>query len=95
MRKLIGAAAFAAVVLAAFPASAHDPYDYPWCLQGRVWGYPGLCNFTSYPQCQDTASGTDAYCGPNPRFYFESQQRAAPRPYRARRSNRRAHTHEG
>lgn len=91
MRRIIGVAAFAAMMFAAWPASAHDPYDYPWCLQGRVWGYPGLCNFTSYPQCQDTASGTDAYCGPNPRIYFESQQRAAPRHYRARRS----HTHEG
>jgi hypothetical protein len=75
MRKIIGAAALVATVLAAYPAAAHDPYDYPYCLQGRIWGYPGLCSFTSYDQCRVTASGTDAYCGPNPRFLFGSQPR--------------------
>jgi hypothetical protein len=42
--------------------------DYPWCLQGRDWGYPGLCHFSSYEQCMATASGTFSYCGINPRF---------------------------
>ncbi len=83
MRKIIGAAAFVAMVFTALPASARDPYDYPYCLQGRVWGYPGLCHFTSYLQCQATASGTDAYCGPNPRFLFGSQPRGR-RPYQVR-----------
>jgi Protein of unknown function (DUF3551) len=95
MRKIIGAAAFAAMAFTALPASAQDPYDYPWCLQGRIWGYPGSCNFTSYPQCQAAASGTDAYCGPNPQFYFDSQRRAASRPYRARRARRHSHVHQG
>ncbi len=84
MCRIIGAAAFVAMMFAVLPASAHDSYDYPWCLQGRSWGYPGYCNFTSYPQCQATASGTDAYCGPNPQFLFESQARPARRPYRVR-----------
>jgi hypothetical protein len=85
MLKIIGAAAFIAVVFTALPASAqpNDPYDYPYCLQGRVWGYPGLCHFTSYPQCLATASGTDAYCGPNPRFAYRWQPRGR-RPYQAR-----------
>jgi hypothetical protein len=52
-----------------------DPYDYPYCLQGRVWGYPGNCQFTTYQQCMWTASGTDAYCGPNPRFAFRYPSR--------------------
>jgi len=60
MRQIIGAAAFMAIALTAAPAAAQD---YPYCLQGRQWGYPGNCQFTSYSQCQATASGTDAYCG--------------------------------
>lgn len=75
MFKLIGAAAFAGLALTALtalPASAQasDPYDYPYCLQGRDYSLPGLCQFTSYAQCQATASGTFSYCGLNPRFAF-------------------------
>ena len=72
MRKSIGAAAFVAMVFTALSASAQpsDPYDYPYCLQGRDYGYPGLCQFTSYRQCQASASGTFSYCGTNPRFAY-------------------------
>jgi hypothetical protein len=70
MRRIIAAAAFAVSAFAAAPASAHD---YPYCLQGREYGYPGLCQFTSYQQCQLTASGTFSYCGVNPRFAFGMQ----------------------
>ena len=72
MREIIGAAAFVAMVFTALPASAqpNDPYDYPYCLQGRNYGLPGLCQFTSYEQCQATAWGTLSYCGINPRFAF-------------------------
>lgn len=45
-----------------------------YCLQGRVWGYPGNCQFSSYSQCMATASGTDAYCGINPQYAFARQQ---------------------
>ena len=38
-----------------------------YCLQGRQWGHPGNCQFSSYAQCMATASGTDASCGINPR----------------------------
>jgi hypothetical protein len=40
MRKIIGAAAFVAMVFTALPASAqpNDPYDYPYCLQGHDYG---------------------------------------------------------
>jgi hypothetical protein len=37
-----------------------------YCLQGRIWGYPGNCQFSNYAQCMATASGTDAYCGSIP-----------------------------
>jgi hypothetical protein len=41
---------------------------YPFCLQGT--DSPGLsnCTFTSYRQCQATASGRLLYCVANP-FY--------------------------
>jgi hypothetical protein len=77
MRKIIGAAAFVAMVFTALPASAqpNDPYDYPYCLQGKDYGLPGLCQFTSYLQCQATAYGTFSYCGTNPRFAYGRQPR--------------------
>ncbi|MCP3392391.1 DUF3551 domain-containing protein [Bradyrhizobium sp. CCGB12] len=49
--------------------SSSGPYDR-YCLQGRIWGYPGNCQFASYDQCLATASGTDAYCGINPVYAF-------------------------
>ena len=81
MRQIIGAAAFLATALTAAPASAQD---YPFCLQGRQWGYPGKCDFTTYQQCQATASGTDSYCGTNPRFGYGQQPRPRQRPQRRR-----------
>src|SRR5713226_8690486 len=48
-----------------------------YCLQGRPWGYPGNCQFSSYAQCMATASGTDAYCGINPQYAFARQRRGA------------------
>ena len=41
---------------------------YPFCIQGDE--YPGLsnCTFTSYEQCQASASGRFLYCIENP-FY--------------------------
>lgn len=85
MRKSIGAAAFAGIVFTALSASAQpsDPYDYPYCLQGKDYGVPGLCQFTSYQQCQASASGTFSYCGVNPRFAYGWQPRDG-RPFRVR-----------
>ena len=53
------------------PAAAQDTY----CLQGRSYGYPGNCQFSTYEQCQATASGTDSSCGINPRRAYSQQQR--------------------
>jgi hypothetical protein len=41
---------------------------YPFCIQGDE--FPGLsnCTFTSYEQCQATASGRFLYCLTNPYF---------------------------
>jgi hypothetical protein len=60
--------ALAALAAGGATASAQD---YPFCLQGKEWGYPGLCYFLTYQQCMASASGTNAYCGINPRFAFE------------------------
>jgi Protein of unknown function (DUF3551) len=56
---------------------------YPFCIQGQ--DNPGLssCIFTSYQQCQATASGRFLYCienpyfnagGPDPRTYRDRQR---------------------
>jgi hypothetical protein len=71
---LLAVTAAIALLLSTFgtisPASAQD---YPWCLQGEDWGYPGNCQFSFYWQCAATASGTYSYCGINPRFAFAPQ----------------------
>jgi hypothetical protein len=77
MRFIIGFTALTAIALSAAPASAQD---YPYCLQGRQWGYPGNCQFATYQQCLATASGTDSYCGLNPRVAYGSQPQPR-RPY--------------
>jgi hypothetical protein len=70
-------------------AQTYGPIYGPWayesapssyCLQGRIWGYPGNCQFSSYAQCMATASGTDAYCGINPQYAFARQRRGDYRP---------------
>lgn len=77
MRLIIGFTALIAIALSTAPASAQD---YPYCLQGRQWGYPGNCQFATYQQCLATASGTDSYCGLNPRVAFGAQPQRR-RPY--------------
>ena len=57
------------------PAVEVAPPDL-YCLQGRIWGYPGNCAFSNYAQCAATASGTDAYCDVNPQYLFGRQRRA-------------------
>ena len=74
MRRLF-AATFTVAVLATLQATTAFAGDYPWCLQGRDWGYPGLSHFETYGQCQATASGTFSYCGINPQVAFAAQQR--------------------
>lgn len=75
MRHLLFVTISAVAVLTAVgsisPAAAQD---YPYCLQGKDWGYPGLCHFLSYQQCMASASGTFSYCGINPRYVFARQR---------------------
>lgn len=75
----LAAASIFALTASASPASARqyrqgyvspsDQYDR-YCLEGRIWGYPGNCQFATYEQCLASASGTDAYCGISPAYAF-------------------------
>ena len=64
------------------PAAAQD---YPFCIMGCDFSGRGDCSFSSYQQCQATASGRDAYCAENPYFIA----RADLQPDRGRQSRRR------
>jgi len=46
---------------------------YPFCIQGNE--HPGLsnCTFTSYEQCQATASGRFLQCIANPYYVSEGE----------------------
>lgn len=81
MRKLVLAllAAGGLAVLGGAPAEAVGT-RYPFCIQGDE--FPGLsnCTFTSYEQCQATASGRLLWCIPNP--YYNPGARIDPRAYR-------------
>jgi hypothetical protein len=71
MRTLLLAAAAVAALAASLGTSTSAIAQDRYCLQGRIWGYPGNCQFATYQQCMATASGTHAYCGINPRYAFE------------------------
>ena len=67
MRRAILAALTASGLAALFAAPAEAVGTrYPFCIQGDE--YPGLsnCTFTSYEQCQATASGRFLTCMPIP-----------------------------
>jgi hypothetical protein len=74
---LLAAAGFGLAAMA--PAGAVGT-RYPFCLQGE--DAPGLsqCYYTSYQQCQATASGRRLYCIANP-YYAGGDD---PRAYRGR-----------
>jgi hypothetical protein len=73
-------AAVSAVTVAGSISSVSAAQDQ-YCLQGRNWGYPGNCQFSSYQQCMATASGTEDSCGINPRNAFVQQRRGSYRGY--------------
>jgi hypothetical protein len=72
---ILATASALTVVGSMSPAPAREAIQDSFCLQGRQWGYPGNCQFSSYAQCMATASGTDAYCGINPMTAFALQRR--------------------
>jgi hypothetical protein len=66
---------FVAILFSA-SASAQVSTQYPFCIQGS--DYPGwsYCTYSSYQQCQATASGTDNECLTNP--WYNAAASAAP-----------------
>ncbi len=73
----------AASTMGALPAAARD---YPFCIKGCDFGAGrGDCSFSTYQQCQATASGRDAYCDANPYFTASAELR----PNGSRQSRRR------
>jgi len=79
---LVLLAAGGLAALGATPAAAVGT-RYPFCIQGDE--QPGLsnCTFTSYEQCQATASGRRLWCIANP--YYAGDGGAAPYAGRSRR----------
>lgn len=75
---LLAAISAVTVVFFSVPSFAEGMQDR-YCLQGRQQGYPGNCQFSTYEQCLATASGTDAYCGINPRAAHGRQHRSSSR----------------
>ena len=75
MRRLLLATLSTLTLVAGFAAMAPaDAGQARYCLQGRIWGYPGNCQFATYQQCAASASGTDAYCGINPAYGYARQR---------------------
>jgi hypothetical protein len=73
----------AGVAIQSAPAQARD---YPFCLQGRdTAGGLGDCRYSTYQQCQATASGTYNSCYANPYFAYSEDPYDQPR-RRTRRS---------
>jgi hypothetical protein len=66
MRRALLALMAVCTAAVATPAAARD---YPYCIKGCNYGAGlGDCVFTSYEQCQATASGLVATCAANPNF---------------------------
>jgi hypothetical protein len=77
---LVFLAAIGLAALGASPAAAVGT-RYPFCIQGDE--QPGLsnCTFTSYEQCQATASGRRLWCIANP-YYVGTREPPADGYYR-------------
>ena len=58
MRRHVSLAVLATIsaltAVGSISAAATEAIQDRYCLQGRQWGYPGNCQFSSYPQCMAT-----------------------------------------
>lgn len=54
---------------AQYATSFADAEPYAYCLQGGLRGFPGICDFSSFQQCQATAPGITGLCIRNPMSY--------------------------
>jgi hypothetical protein len=72
--------------MAAINAAPAAAGNFPFCIKGCDFGGgAGDCSFSTYQQCQATASGRDATCAANP--YFNANAELLPG--RSRQSRRR------
>jgi hypothetical protein len=76
--KWIATLLFPAAIQCTASAYAQVSTRYPFCLQGDE--YPGWsnCSFSSYQQCQATASGTFDECLANP--WYQTSDNGTPAP---------------
>jgi hypothetical protein len=56
------------------PAAAGN---YAYCIHGEEYAATGDCSFSTFAQCQATASGRAAYCGANGSLDARAQQNDA------------------
>ena len=84
MRKMLLAMMAVAAAGVAGVATSAPAHAGAWCVQGRDEGIPGDCSYSSYAQCQASASGRNAYCNVNPRYAFGGPPPRAPRARRGR-----------
>jgi hypothetical protein len=75
MRRLLFAALSVSVLVSIGSVSPAAAARDRYCLQGRHWGFPGNCQFSSRSQCLASASGTGARCGLNPRYASAARRR--------------------
>lgn len=68
--------ALSAILVVAVLGSLSPVVAARYCLQGRHWGHPGNCQFSTMQQCRAAASGTSAFCGVNPRYAFAHRRPA-------------------
>jgi Protein of unknown function (DUF3551) len=74
MRVLMITALFAAAVGSFWVPKPAQARDYKYCLYEHN-DTAGDCSFSTYAQCQASASGRVAYCNINPRYAFAMQRR--------------------
>lgn len=80
MRNMMLALAVLGTGFAIQSATPAQARDYPFCLQGRdTAGGLGDCRYTTYQQCQATASGTYNSCYANPYFAYSEEPVYQPR----------------
>jgi hypothetical protein len=73
-------------MIAAIDSAPAAAANYPFCIKGCDFGGgAGDCSFSTYQQCQASASGRTATCAANP--YYSA--RAELLPGRSRQSRRR------
>jgi hypothetical protein len=75
MRQALWVLIAAAGLAAAHPAPAAAG-NYAFCLMGCDFGGNGDCSFSTYQQCQASASGREATCAANP--YFNARAEVPP-----------------